>query len=115
MRNISFYFTGWMPATGDGGEIYDYLIRTINSTAGIGTYNAGYYSNYEIDRIGEEITYTMDSEERLNLMQQGFEIAMNDVACIPLLSPRGLHAAADYIDWMPSLNTNIKVENIGFK
>ena len=115
MRNSSFYITGWIPATGDGGEIYDYLIRTVNTTAGIGTYNSGYYANPEVDRIGEEITYTMDPEIRLNLMQQGFEIAMNDVACIPLFSIKALHGAADYIDWIPSLNTNIKVENIGFK
>ena len=115
MRNSSFYITGWIPATGDGGEIYDYLIRTVNTTAGIGTYNSGYYANPEVDRIGEEITYTMDPEIRLNLMQQGFEIAMDDVACIPLFSIKALHGAADYIDWIPSLNMNIKVENIGFK
>ena len=89
MRNTSFYFTGWIPATGDGGEIYDYLIRTINITAGIGTYNTGYYSNSDVDRIGEEISYTMDPVKRLYLMQQGFEIAMDDVACIPLFSPKG--------------------------
>lgn len=115
MRNTSCFITAWIPATGDGGEIFDYLIGTINCTKGIGTYNTGYYSNPEVDKIGELISYTMDPMERLKLMQQGFEIAMEDVACIPLLSWKSVHATNDNIDWVPSLNMNIKVENIGFK
>ncbi len=29
-RNSSFYIIGWIPATGDGGEIFDYILRTID-------------------------------------------------------------------------------------
>jgi len=50
-RNSSFYIIGWIPATGDGGEIFDYILRTINEKEGVGTYNIGYYSNQEIDFI----------------------------------------------------------------
>ena len=44
-RNSSFYIIGWIPATGDGGEIFDYILRTVDQEGGIGTYNLGYYSN----------------------------------------------------------------------
>ncbi len=115
MRNTSCYISAWIPSTGDGGEIYDYLIRTINVSKGIGTYNTGYYSNPEVDRIGAAISCMMDPMKRLTLMKQGFEIAMDDVACIPLLSWKSIHAADENIDWVPSLNMNIKVENIGFR
>ncbi len=115
MRNTSFLISGWIPATGDGGEIFDYLIRTVNISAGIGTYNVGYYSNPEVDRIGEEISYIIDPIERLNLMQQGFKIAMDDVACIPLFSLKSVHGTREDINWLPSLNMNIKIENIIYK
>jgi peptide/nickel transport system substrate-binding protein len=114
-RNTSFYIIGWMAATGDGGEIYDYLIRSVDVEAGVGTYNAGFYSNPMVDVIGEEVTYIMDFEERLDLMQEGFKIALDDIAWIPLISPKLINGVADYVDWVPSANMNIRVENIRFK
>jgi len=113
-KNSSFYIIGWMAATGDGGEIYDYLIRTVDNERGIGTYNVGNYSNSEVDRIGEEISYTMDFKERLKLLQEGFAIALDDVACIPLVSTKVIYGVSDYVDWVPSANMNFIVENIGF-
>jgi peptide/nickel transport system substrate-binding protein len=114
-RNTSFYIVGWMAATGDGGEIYDYLIRTVDTNKGIGTYNAGYYSNPEIDDIGEEISYTMDFKERLRLIQVGYKIASDDVACIPLVSTKMIYGVRNNIDWLPSSNMNIIVEDISLK
>jgi peptide/nickel transport system substrate-binding protein len=111
-RNTSFYIIGWMAATGDGGEIYDYLIRTVDKEIGTGTYNAGYYSNSEVDRIADEISYTLDFEERLNLMQKGFKIAADDVACIPLVSTKLIYGVKDFINWAPNPNMNIIVEDI---
>ena len=32
--NCSIYFIGWIPATGDGGEIFDYLLRSENDPLG---------------------------------------------------------------------------------
>ena len=114
-RNTSFYIIGWLTATGDGGEIYDYLIRSPDTESGIGTYNIGYYSNPNIDRIGEEISYTMNAEERLNLMQQGFQIAMDDIVCIPLISPKLIYGIADHIDWDPNPGMLLNVEDMKLK
>jgi len=114
-KNTSFYIIGWMAATGDGGEIYDYLIRTVDIEKGVGTYNVGYYTNSEVDRMGEEISYTMDFKERLKLIQEGFAIALDDVACIPLVSSKVIYGVANYVDWVPSANMNILVENIVLK
>jgi peptide/nickel transport system substrate-binding protein len=113
-RNTSCYIIGWMAATGDGGEIYDYLIRTVDNKTGIGTYNLGYYSNPEIDRIGEEITYIMDYDKRLKLMQEGFEIAMEDVVWIPLLTSKLIYGVAEDVNWEPSYNLILKIEEIKF-
>jgi len=114
-RNSSFYIIGWIPATGDGGEIFDYILRTIDEKKGYGTYNLGYYSNPLIDNISDKIMVSMDPEIRLNYMQKGFEIAMNDVACIPLLLNVINYASADNIDWNPRSDMEIRIENIKIK
>lgn len=114
-RNTSFYSLGWLAATGDGGEIFDYMIRTVDQKAGIGTYNLGYYSNSEVDRIGENISHILDPMERLELMQEGFRIAMEDVAWIPLYIPKCVYATANYIAWEPGPGLIIAVEDIEYK
>ncbi len=114
-RNSSFYFSGWLTGTGDGGEVFDYILRTVDQEKGIGTYNIGYYSNPEVDRIGEEISCVLDPDKRRNLMQDGFKIAMNDVAWIPLYIPKCVVAIADYVAWAPRSDHYIRVEEISFK
>lgn len=114
-RNTSFYLSGWIPSGVDGGEIYDYLLRSVDDENNIGSFNAGYYSNPEVDRIGEEITFIMDYEKRLQLIQQGFAIAMEDIAWIPLFSIQWLYGASDDIEFNPRSDLNIKVEEIGFR
>ena len=114
-RNMSFYMIGWLAATGDGGEIFDYMIRTVDQEAGVGTYNIGYYSNPEVDRIGENISHILNPEDRLDIMQEGFRIAMEDVAWIPLYIPKCVYAIAEDIAWDPGPGMMIAVEDIEFK
>lgn len=114
-RNTSFYILGWLAATGDGGEIFDYMIRTVDPEAGVGTYNLGYYSNPVIDSIGENVSHILEPEDRLELMQDGFRIAMEDVAWVPLYVPKCTYGIADYIAWNPRPNMMLAVEDMGFK
>jgi peptide/nickel transport system substrate-binding protein len=114
-RNCSIYFMGWMPATGDGGEIFDYLLRSENDPLGIGAYNFGCYSNQTIDNITQEITHTMNQKERVSLMREGFKVAMDDVACIPLYISVHNIGVADYIVWNPRSDLMTLVEEITVK
>ena len=114
-RNSSFYIIGWLAATLDGGEIFDFLIRTVDDENGIGTFNLGYYSNKQIDEIGIQISYTMDPWERQQLLHLGFKIAMDEVAIIPLYSPQTNYAYFDFLDWNPRPDLHLKVEEINFQ
>jgi len=111
-KNCSIYFSGWIPATGDGGEIFDYLLRSEDHPLGIGSYNFGYYSNQTVDQITQEITHTMNQKTRLDLMQKGFKVAMDDVACIPLYISVCNIGIADYIVWKPRSDLMILVGEI---
>ncbi len=115
MGNCSIYLMGWIPATGDGGEIFDYLLRSERHPLGIGSYNFGHYSNSTIDNITQEITYTMDQNERGRLMRQGFKVAMDDVACIPLYINVCNIGVQDYVVWHPRSDLMTLVEEITVK
>jgi peptide/nickel transport system substrate-binding protein len=114
-RNCSIYFIGWIPATGDGGEIFDYLLRSENDPLGIGSYNLGYYSNRTVDNVTQEITHTMNQKTRMSLMWEGFKVAMDDVACIPLYNNVCNIGVVDYIVWSPRSDLSTLVEEISVK
>jgi peptide/nickel transport system substrate-binding protein len=114
-RNCSIYFIGWIPATGDGGEIFDYLLRSENDPLGIGSYNFGCYSNQSVDQAAQEITHTMNQKQRLLLMRDGFKVAMDDVACIPLYISVCNIGVADFIVWNPRSDLMTLIEEITVK
>jgi len=115
MGNCSIYLLGWIPATGDGGEIFDYLLRSEHDPLGRGSYNFGYYSNQTVDRIGQEVTHTMIPKTRKLLMQDGFKVAMDDIACIPIYSGVCNIGIGDYIVWNPRSDLMTIVEEITVK
>ena len=114
-RNSSFYIIGWIPTTGDGGEIFDYILHSVDEQKAFGTYNLGYYSNQLIDNISDKIKISMDPESRLNYMQRGFKIAMDDIACIPLFINVLNYGLTKDIEWTPRSDMDIRLENIKFK
>jgi peptide/nickel transport system substrate-binding protein len=113
--NCSIYFLGWVPATGDGGEIFDYLLRSENHPLGRGSYNFGNYSNRTIDELTSEVSYTMNQKARMSLMRDGFKVAMDDVACIPLYISVVNIAFPEYLEWSPRSDLCILVEEITVK
>ena len=56
----------------------------------------------------------MDPEIRLGHMQKGFEIAMNDVACIPILINVFNYGIKENIVWTPRSDMEIRIEEIKF-
>ncbi len=113
--NCSLYFLGWIPATGDGGEIFDYLLRSEYHPLGRGSYNFGHYSNQTIDNITSQVSYTMNQNTRMNLMRDGFKTAMDDIACIPLYSSVCNVAYPKYLEWSPRSDLNTLFEEITVK
>jgi peptide/nickel transport system substrate-binding protein len=113
-RNSSFYLVGWKVDSGDAGEIFDNILRTVDIDNGFGVYNFGNYSNPEIDRIAADIFYNMNQKKRIELMQEGFTIALNDVVCIPLYIYNGISAMKNEISWQPRADGLIKLEDIDF-
>ena len=113
-KNTSLWLVGWGTISVDGGVVYDYFIKTEGENFS-GFYNSGYYSNDEVDRIGMEASFEMDPEKRLELLQEGFRIAIvDDVIVVPLFSQELFVFTADYVEMVPRADLKIVVEDIRF-
>lgn len=110
--NSSCFFIGWIPASGDGGELFDYILMTPDTETGVGLYNYGKYSHPEIDHIGTQIACCMNPDTRCQLLQQGFALAMDDVVWIPLYMPQYVYAAHKDLTWTPRGDLSYLVEDI---
>ena len=97
----------WTTGTGDSGEIYEYLIGTKDEEKDIGLFNVGYYSNPEVDRLGENASVSMKVDKRQKLLQECFKIAMEDVAWISLYTWKLSYGINIHFDWNPRADQQI--------
>ena len=81
---FSFILVGWGAGSGEASSPLKSLIHTYDREAGFGASNRGRYSVAAVDALIEEALATVDDEERAALLAQATEMAINDVAIIPL-------------------------------
>jgi len=113
-RNTSFHLLGWAADTADGAEIFDYMLTTAGTQPGKGSVNLGYYSNPLVDEMGRRSSTTLDPEKRLTIMQEGFAIAMEDVAWVPLHLQSLLYGKASDVEWEPRADVKIVLDDISY-
>jgi len=81
---FSFILVGWGSGTGEASSPLKSLIHTYDKARGFGASNRGRYSNPEVDRLIEDALATVDDARRAALLARATEIAIEDVAIIPL-------------------------------
>lgn len=112
-RNTSMYLIGYSIVAVDGGSEYDYFIRSVSQNTGQS--NSGYYSNSEVDRIGVEASQEMVSLTRLQLLQEGFRIALvDDVAYVPLFAQKYTSLTANNVVFTPRGDLRLIIKDIRF-
>jgi len=111
-KNTSLYITGITPYDAEG--LLGLLLCTPAKNSSNGIWNYGNYSNPEVDRLCEVLTYTMDTKLRLAYIQEAFSIANADVAWVPLFSSIAFYGIRDDIEWKPRPSLFIWVEEISF-
>lgn len=111
-KNVTFYINAWTTGTGDSGEIYDYLLGTVDEEKGIGSFNAGLYSNGLVDKLGENASMYMNSVGRRALLQESFKIAMEDVSWIPLFTWKTFYGINNEFIWTPRADQQILIEYV---
>lgn len=81
---FSVSLTGWSPDTAEGSSPLRALIATRDPNKGFGGFNSGNYSNPKVDDLLERALATIDDGDRNKSLQSATEIAMKDLAIIPL-------------------------------
>ena len=81
---FSFILVGWGSGTGEASSPLKSLIHTYDKERGFGASNRGRYSNAEIDSLIEQALATVDDDKRQDLLAKATEMAIEDVAIIPL-------------------------------
>jgi peptide/nickel transport system substrate-binding protein len=75
---------GWQSDTQDSANFYEFLVMTPNKETGYGQYNAGNYSNPEVDRLTLETQTMTDPEARAEVLKKIERILYDDAALLPL-------------------------------
>lgn len=81
---FSFILVGWSAGTGEASGSVKPLVNTFDAKTGSGSANRGRYSNAEVDKLTEEALTTNDDTKRAALLARATEIAIDDLAIVPL-------------------------------
>ncbi len=83
-RAADMMMIGWQSDTLDSANFYEFLVMTPDLKTGYGQYNAGNYSNPEVDRLTLATQTMTDAEARARTLKEIESILHDDAALVPL-------------------------------
>ena len=105
-REFSLFLTGWgAVGTGEASVTLNAVLHTFSPDLGAGAANRGRYSNPTFDKLLETAMTTFDADKRAALLAQANEVAMADVAIIPLHVPIYRWATRKGLVYIPRMDT----------
>lgn len=103
-RDGDMLMIGWQSDTQDSANFYEFLVMTPDKTTGYGQYNAGNYSNPEVDRLTLETQSMTDPEARAKVLKGIERIIYEDAALLPLQWQHLAWAARKTVKIKPVVN-----------
>src|SRR6476620_7945623 len=103
-RAADIMMIGWQSDTQDSANSYEFLAMTPDAKTGYGQYNAGNYSNPEVDRLTLETQSMTDPKARAEVLRKIERILYDDAALVPLHWQHLSWAAAKTVHIAPVLN-----------
>jgi peptide/nickel transport system substrate-binding protein len=83
-RDGDLLMIGWQSDTQDSANFYEFLVMTPDAVTGYGQYNAGNYSNPEVDKLTLETQTMTDPEARAAVLKKIERLLYEDAALLPL-------------------------------
>jgi peptide/nickel transport system substrate-binding protein len=83
-RDADIMMIGWQSDTQDSANFYEFLAMTPDKETGYGQYNAGHYSNPEVDRLTLQTQTMTDPKARAEVLKKIEDILYEDAALLPL-------------------------------
>jgi peptide/nickel transport system substrate-binding protein len=83
-RAADIMMIGWQSDTQDSANFYEFLAMTPDKTTGYGQYNAGNYSNAQVDTLTLSTQTMTDKDARAGVLKKIERILYDDAALVPL-------------------------------
>ena len=103
-RAADIMMIGWQSDTQDSANFYEFLVMTPDKKTGYGQYNAGNYSNAEVDKLTIQSQTMTDPEMRGPVLKKVERILYDDAALVPLHWPHLTWAASKNVHIEPVVN-----------
>ena len=103
-RDGDMLMIGWQSDTQDSANFYEFLVMTPDRKTGYGQYNAGDYSNPDIDRLTLETQTMTDKDARATVLKDIERILYEDAALLPLQWQHLAWAARKNVKIKPVVN-----------
>ena len=103
-RAADIMMIGWQSDSEDSANFYEFLVMTPDATTGYGQYNAGNYSNPEVDRLTLQTQAMTDPKARAEVLKKIERLLYDDAALVPLHWQHLSWAAAKTVHIAPVLN-----------
>ena len=100
-HNYSLFDVFMLPDTGEPGQAMVLSFATTNAANGRGGLNRGQYSNPALDKLLDIAAHEVDPRKREATLRQAIDIAVTDVAWIPLVRPLNTEAMRVALDHTP--------------
>ncbi|HEY8276307.1 MAG TPA: ABC transporter substrate-binding protein [Methyloceanibacter sp.] len=103
-RAADVMMIGWQSDTQDSANFYEFLVMTPDKASGYGQYNAGNYSNKEVDKLTVQTQSMLDAKARRDVLKDIERILSDDAAIVPLHWQHLSWAARKNVRIAPVLN-----------
>jgi peptide/nickel transport system substrate-binding protein len=98
---FSFSLLGWGAQTGEVSSPLRAILMTRDAGKGWGSNNWGSYSNAQFDAVVVQALAIVDDVKRSALLQQATQVALDDLAIIPIHLQVTTWAARNGVDYVP--------------
>lgn len=100
-QEYSFTMVGWGASTGEASSPLRSLIATYDTKKGSGAVNWGRYSNVKVDYLIDQAVQQVDNENRSVMLQRATELAMADLAIMPIHFQYTIWATRKGVQYVP--------------
>lgn len=112
----SFNLIGWACNDGDGSSFLDGCVHSYDVDKGYGRYNGGRYSNTKVDELIEKSSGILDKDERLKVLHEIQQIALQqDQNIVPLHYQVDLYASDKKVSFTPRVDSYMYLYDMSFK
>jgi peptide/nickel transport system substrate-binding protein len=100
-REFSLFLTGWGSGSGEASVPLNAVLHSYSADKGMGAANRGRYASAAFDTLLETAMTTFDDAKRAALLAEANELAMADVAIVPLHAPLNRWAVRKGLSYVP--------------